>query len=122
MEIVKDQPIDLKALAGEILQPLLDWLDSISCTPARFCEVMKEDSSFFEDKPQALGISQEEFFNGINNIRSLHLYATIMGMSKEQLWMKFEANSCIAPQWLISELENAIGKDFPSSCGEYTQT
>ena len=117
MEIVKDEPVDLKAVAEEIAQPLLDWLNKISCTPARFCEVMRADSSFFKEKPEALGISQEEFFHGINSIHSLDLYATIMGISKEQLWLKFEVHSCICPQWLIDQLEEALLDHFSGLCG-----
>ncbi|MEK9173860.1 MAG: hypothetical protein AAB845_01180 [Patescibacteria group bacterium] len=96
----------IEALADEILAPLLQWLESISKTPAQFREVMRSGKSF-EKQASLLSITTQAFEEGINSITSLHVYAEILGITKEQLWLGFEVNRHIAPQWLIEQVEDA---------------
>ena len=108
MHIVEDPAPDVESMAQELMEPFLTWLTSVQLMPAKFTEVMRRDTSQHDEKPQALGITQEQFQEGINSLQSLHLYAEILGISKEELWGGFEVNKYIAPRWLIEQLEKSV--------------
>ena len=121
MDTIASQPTDFstpdaeKAFADKLLQPLLQWLEKIGCTPQRFCEVLKSDQPH-EDRAGALGISTESLREGLDAIPSLKLYAEIVGLTDEELWKEFELNRHLAPRWLLRRLEGAVRDHFASLC------
>lgn len=117
MHIVESGEPDLTAVAQEIMKPLLGWLESINCTPARFNEVMRSEEYSHDSRLTSLGITQTQFEEGIETIQSLHLYALILGIKKEELWAGFETHQYFAPRWLIENVENAMRDNFAGSCG-----
>lgn len=120
MDVVGCLAPDTGAIAKEILAPWVDWLEGISCTPARFCEVMRADNTDLFDaeaKAEALGIGEEEFLCGIESIGSVQLYALILDLPLEELWRGFELHTYPMPRWLLRNAEDAVRDSFANACG-----
>jgi hypothetical protein len=112
MRVIQGGP-DLDRVVEGVFDQLTGWLTSVNITPKQFCKAMRE--SGFAQIHTRLGLTESQFFDGINNIHSLELYALLLEVSRVQLWAGFEANGYVAPQWLIEVLEEDMRDSFTTA-------
>jgi hypothetical protein len=95
-------------------KPLLAWLESVDKTPGQFLGVMRSGVPP-EEQASLLGLTHDAFCEGINKIGSLALYAQILDTTPMEVYRALEANSYIAPDWLIQSVEKAVQESM--TCG-----